>query len=497
MEQNHYNDEFEKMLRESTDDFRMYPSRKVWHSIYNDLHPDRKWPSLAVCLLLLMAILHIGVSNNNSISKNSVNLLTNTFTPSNDQSQQRSITKESSGALPKTSISPVIMPGNDPVNNSFNNSEGQVAISIADDVKKIIPGEITLGEPGAISELESSPKIYGSQFSRLENKESSMAITAIASSTPKNSSMPGDLELALADIDGIFHDRINDKIHNEKIGKERNINVAANGSKNAVALSLLDKAWIDDYAFYNRKNKDKWKAKLSMQYYITPSVGFRELYKNNDFEPNAGLLLTTSNVVNDLPQQAAANLEGGVTALLKMNKRLRLKAGIQVNLTNYVTYAHKLEHPTQTTVLLNTDNRYIAPVSYSTNYGNVPGSNLDRLNNKTVQISMPVGADFRIYGNENLKWFIGATIQPSHILSGEAHLISSDHKNYASDPSMLRKWNLNSSVETFVSYKMPSGLNVNVGPQLRYQLMSSYNKQYTYTEKLYNIGVKIGLSTNF
>ncbi len=47
--------------------------------------------------------------------------------------------------------------------------------------------------------------------------------------------------------------------------------------------------------------------------------------------------------------------------------------------------------------------------------------------------------------------------------------------------------------ETFVSFKTPSGVDITVGPQVRYQLLSTYNKEYTYTEKLYNLGLKIGV----
>ena len=68
MEENNYRNEFELFLKESADEFKMVPSRKVWYSLYNNLHPDRKWPSMAVCLLILTAVLYLGIANNNSLS---------------------------------------------------------------------------------------------------------------------------------------------------------------------------------------------------------------------------------------------------------------------------------------------------------------------------------------------------------------------------------------------------------------------------------------------
>ena len=59
---------------------------------------------------------------------------------------------------------------------------------------------------------------------------------------------------------------------------------------------------------------------------------------------------------------------------------------------------------------------------------------------------------------------------------------------------MLRKWNVNAGVESFISFKTKSGADINLGPQFRYQLLSTYSKQYTYTEKLYNIGFKLGIT---
>ena len=71
MERKFYTDDFEQLLKERSDEFRMYPSKRVWHSIYNDLHPGRKWPSVAVSMLLIIALLLVSYwnSNDNNSSK--------------------------------------------------------------------------------------------------------------------------------------------------------------------------------------------------------------------------------------------------------------------------------------------------------------------------------------------------------------------------------------------------------------------------------------------
>src|ERR1043166_9022024 len=52
MERN-FNNEFERFLKENADQYRMYPSAKVWNGIYNSLHTRRKWFGLGIILLLL------------------------------------------------------------------------------------------------------------------------------------------------------------------------------------------------------------------------------------------------------------------------------------------------------------------------------------------------------------------------------------------------------------------------------------------------------------
>src|ERR1035438_1494927 len=54
---------FEESLKEQADDFKMIPSKKVWHGIYNDIHPGRRWPSITVALLLICTLVFIGQLN--------------------------------------------------------------------------------------------------------------------------------------------------------------------------------------------------------------------------------------------------------------------------------------------------------------------------------------------------------------------------------------------------------------------------------------------------
>ncbi|MER3499600.1 MAG: hypothetical protein C4308_13705, partial [Chitinophagaceae bacterium] len=52
MKRDFYND-FEKFLKESADQYRLYPTAKVWKGIHAALYSRRRWVGLGILLLLL------------------------------------------------------------------------------------------------------------------------------------------------------------------------------------------------------------------------------------------------------------------------------------------------------------------------------------------------------------------------------------------------------------------------------------------------------------
>jgi hypothetical protein len=74
----------------------------------------------------------------------------------------------------------------------------------------------------------------------------------------------------------------------------------------------------------------------------------------------------------------------------------------------------------------------------------------------------------------------------------DAYLVSSDFKNYAQEQSLMRKFNVAAGAETFVSYNA-GGIQLQVGPQIRYQLLSSY-KNYPIKEFIMDAGIKVGIT---
>src|SRR5215204_395478 len=52
MERDFYNEDIEQLIKEKADQYKMYPSDKVWKGIHRSLHPTRKWYWFSLILFL-------------------------------------------------------------------------------------------------------------------------------------------------------------------------------------------------------------------------------------------------------------------------------------------------------------------------------------------------------------------------------------------------------------------------------------------------------------
>jgi len=509
MEKKFYTDDFEQFLKETADDFRMYPSKRVWNSLYNNLHPGRKWPSLSVCLLLLSSIIFIGLSHKNEIT-GSESLVKKDAATTLLAYQKPGVSIEQIASIPV--LSPDIQRPSLATRNVSTNSTSITTGHDKKHLSKVYKNSINTNH-------FQSTRNNATQAD--QNKDLSLRVNDQLSNSVKE---PATIRLSNAIA--INEDaNVEDKTDNQKTGntvlEKNNIAVIPANSEikmlesiaeitkpiiNQPLLATLknnkaaeDKEWIEDYAFHNQPTTSI-KSKLAYELYVTPSIGYRTLAKNvaYDILPARSSINGTVQETPTLIQDPALNLEAGYNYIYTYSKSIRLKAGFQFNYSNYSIHAHELGHSTLTTLLLNDPAGGIELVQRSSSLANLPGDASDKkLSNNSFQVSLPFGADMKIAGKHNFQWFAGATLQPTYVLIGNGYLISSDAKNYIYDASFMRKWNINAGVETFVSYRTKTGITFNAGPQFRYQLLSSYKKKYSYDEKMYNIGLKIGMVRNF
>jgi hypothetical protein len=480
MEQFNYRDDFEQFLRNCTDDFIMIPARKVWYGIYNDMHPAKRWPSLAIALVMLFSILFVGVSNNNALNKTSFQkekvFASNLTIESKNESQVLEQTKKDFVQLNEKLSSESIKKSAKPIYTTLYNTKVDDQIARVNNISnESITSNKTLNKSN--KKIVKASKNYSSlKISNATNDDKELVnednilpndnlqtIASIIGDVTKTS-------LVIADVKKI----------NNKVTENYNLNE--------------EKAWKEDYALKNKPKLYLKKPNKTLTYYITPSYGFRTLEKTQQDKISSSALMQRSSIIEEKEtnnDKAAINMEAGVELRFPISKNVFFKTGAQFNYTNYVTQATDIGHTTEVTMATAGNLNFVKASSYTTEKGKT------NLNNTTLQISIPVGLDVMVAKAGKINWYVSAALQPSFTFGGSAFLLSSDERNYISDHTMLRKWNVNTAIETFITYKATPEIMVHFGPQLRYQLLSTYKNLYNYKENLYNFGLKIGVTKTF
>lgn len=546
-------DNFERLLRDRSEDFKMYPTKRVWHSIYNNIHPGKKWPSIATCIILISILLLIGflntndaitstsalAKNKNSVSINSTsqtieiyplkqsidlsNFLTATsltgtssFYLKNQPADINDIYKNSFNfnfldiidfIKNEKDISKLNSNKNLLANNYRNNKMGspQVQIPSATNGRNILAGKailfnnknlrgnnVKINEPLNFLSFNVLIPTAGKQLPQnsitLNIPLTENIFTAIIENDATDLS---DNKIKIADNDLI---NLEDAGPTQKtqLNKKDLTNIAGNINKLSIKenayqpliLTDADKAWIEDYAQYNRPIPKKWAGKLGWQLYITPSVVYRTL-KNN--------LPNEQDINKQVVEHPSMGLEIGTALIYPIFKGVKFKTGLQLNFTRYNTEGYENSHPVSTSIILNDAPGQYYESSRTTPYSNYGGISPTNLHNDTYQISIPIGLEFKLAGNDNLQWNIAASIQPSYVFGGQSYLISSDKRNFIKEKSFLNRWNLNAGFETFLSYKV-NGFTLQFGPQLRQQIFTTNSKVYTIQEKLTNYGFRFGIT---
>ncbi|MFT3908827.1 MAG: hypothetical protein QM737_05335 [Ferruginibacter sp.] len=507
MENKFYTDDFEQFLKETADDFRMYPSKRVWNSLYNNLHPGRKWPSLAVSLLLVSSIIFIGLSHKNEIT-GSGNLVKN-----NKEGKMPLIASQQNVDPVLKQGSPIISDVKNATTAPIPNSSAYLAQAAASQSKTQVSPVIK--NTGTTNQIATAVR---NNSSNQNNHNQDLADALVSQSNNNTSTI--QFKDAITEEENV---RTENKISSLTKDNSAIANVfdpqkmsglsiienklsPANLPLLATAKSKkkLEMEWIEDYAFHNQP-APSLKSKLVYELYVTPSIGYRTLKQTASYPTTSARPSSLATPVPDghpaLKQNAALNLELGYSVSYNYSKAVRIKAGVQFNYTSYKGEAHELGHYTSANLALVDpySPNGVRLSSRSTHLGNLYGNgNEKKINNSTVQVSLPIGTDIKIAGKQhNLQWFVGATVQPTYVLFGNAYLVSADFKNYIYDSKFLRKWNINAGLEAFVSYRTKRGVTFNAGPQFRYQFLSTYKNKYSFDEKLYNVGIKFGIVKNF
>lgn len=454
----HFNNDFERFLKQNADQYRLYPSTKPWKGIYAHFHGRRKWFGLGALLLLLtgslITVLVINSPKQNVIAE--AKPTSNVVEQKNNNSSLNFLDPSSSNRL-------------------INKTD----ISLRENI---------IAENRTISGLTTlSSVISQNDYAELSNTSINKNYTSITSDNKnwKVSSQPQVLTPILVSLTDEMTDQ--DSYIQSQSSETRSQTLIPN-QKNTVAYLL---PWTIESVLNSYKRKNK----IGLQFNFTPTVSYRKLSENKEYT-RTSLYSYPYNVNDAVTQKPAIGFEIGMTAKYAVSSNIRFKAGLQFNVNRYDIKAY--DYPIEpATIALASGSRVDSLRTIST-YRNFNGNNPSWLQNLYLQIAMPIGVELKIVGDDKVQFGVAGTIQPLYVLTDKAYLLTTDYKNYtegSQTPGLIRRWNANTAFETYVSYSTGK-LKWQVGPQMRYQILSSFVKKYPIKEHLFDFGLKVGISLN-
>jgi hypothetical protein len=431
MERNSTNENFEHFLRQNAEEFRMHPSPKVWDGISETLTKRKRRFYFGLATLLISSSI-LGYTLLDFSFGKTVTTTATTFKAPAEVRSPVSSRRINELASKKSNV--VTLTVNQPV-NKFSKARAGVAIT---PVSNAVPED-----NGSTDNLAIQRQIW----------------MADLLTSPFNNSLNG-----LSASKNLFDFKFS----------------SLNTEENAIKL--------------HRRN-----SKFETMFFFTPTVSYRNLSENKSYLRSTPIGVPYSyaalyDVNNAVTHRPNIGLELGVTSKYSITKNVKLRAGLQFNINRYDIKAFKYT-PERATIALNNGSSGVQSVTAASTYRNFNGGETDWLQNFYFQVSTPIGAEVKLHGSD--KMYIGAasTIQPTYVLGDRAYLITADYKNYAQVPWLMRRWNVNTNLETFVAYSTGK-LKWQVGPQVRYQLLSSFVNEYPVKENLFDFGLKVGLSVN-
>ena len=442
-----YNDEFERQLKEKADQFKMYPSDKVWNEVHQSLHARKRIFVIGMSFLIGGILFLAGkqlISPSHGTQSKFITAKINTATKQSETNSIPSFTAGSFETAPVNSSAGHL-------NTIDNQSSSASFVMRHNSSSDSYAGDKSEVQDPATEKIQNSSKI----------KPIKAADENIAATT----STQWDLAVL----------------------KESMLSPVNNTTENLNSIETASQL------SHNHNDRFSW------QLYATPTFNTHYLYGINyrtmaQAIPTAPIMVVhIANVNGFVDNTPVLGYNVGGNILYKISKNISLKAGMEFSFSRYYINTYNTD-PGQASATLSSYFGYVA--ASQSNSSNGVGSinkNPERFQNKYYQLSVPVGVDMKLLDKHKFQVHLGATLQPSYLLNTDAYVLSDDYSSYVKDADAYRRWNLIAGAEAYISYGVGK-IRWEIGPQVRYQIFSSYKNSYPLQENMLNYGIRIGIS---
>jgi hypothetical protein len=464
MENEMYQDEFEQFLRNEVKQHRMYPSDHIWKNVRTELHGYRSWPALTFISLFIITALTISTMIGNQ--------------PPHEQPASRN------KAVPVTEEQVITQ-------------ATPIASSVREDntyFGKMAPGSITAQTftgnlPVRSYTVASTIPVSAAPVS--PENTATITKTAYSSLQPQQPLLSHNLMLVPDLENGIP----------EAARTVANTTVSTETKK--MSMHQPTDMQLDQQVIVKAKERPGRNSRFGFQFYVTPSTSYRRLSDEKVKEviqpavspvaaTNIPLTGSTADVNSVVRHRPAVGLELGFAALYNISNRLKLKTGVQLNVRQYYieTFQSRTNDLTMVSLI---NNRGVETINFYSPYNNNTGYKAAQLQNRVYQISIPVGIQWDVLSGRNLGINTEASVQPTMMLNNTSYVLSTDYKHYTNGGQFMRKWNINTSVGINLTYRAGTS-SWQIGPQVRYQHLSTYSNAYPIKEHLMDYGIRLGFT---
>lgn len=479
------NRDFERFLQQNADQYRMFPSEKVWEGVHAALHKRRRRYGFGLTLLFLTAVIITGI------------LLTN----GDREPQEKQITRNDA-----TEPSASSNPGNTaPAGNLASTSavhpvteSGNFISSSYDKMQDIIASD------NSVSSSTNNDNVLTANTDDLTRSNATTTATRVQADPVTDPVLNNAGTSSLVPV-----------TDNTVMG----VNTAANllpayqptaltdallphnaGTPDAKRIALSDMAKADESDLKTTAEKDivankSARRKLSWALYLTPTLSYRHLTENLEYLSaarynnivNGGAAVAYPSDINSMVNHRPdMGFQLGLRGTYPVSRWFSITGGLQLGVSKYDIRA--TEHPAEAATIALRD-RNVSTVSTYRNAGSYKQS---WLQSYSFTAAVPVGLELKLSDGEKNYFGIAGTVQPSYVIDNRSYVLSADLKNYAEVPSLTRKWNMNTSFEIFTAHTTGK-LKWRIGPEVQYQALSSFKKNYPIKEHIVNFGLKLGI----
>jgi hypothetical protein len=449
-ERNIYSEDFERQLKEKADQFKMYPSDRIWNEVHNSLHTRKRRFVLGMSFLIGGILFLAG---------------TQLISPPRISSSKLIAEKIKTKPKPAT----------------------------AADLHQFTPGGFSSVVQGNTANLRNA----GDNVNALAS-----FLLRGGPSTEKKSGL---------DIQDLPDEKIQNTVGlkpiqepEQKVSGKSVAPVTATGVKddaqsmvinpviNNVSADVIPEKSVSQLT---RIHDDRF----SWEIYITPTrnthylygLDYRTMTQNVSTSPI--MVVHIANVNGFVDNTPVLGYDVGGNILYRISKNISLKAGLEFSFSRYYirTYNSNQGQPSATL------NSYLGYVVDSLAYSSAGGGSIDKnpehFQNRYYQLSVPIGVEMKVAEKGKFQLHLGASLQPSYLLNTDAYVLTNDFNSYTKNADAFRRWNLIAGAEAFISYGVGK-IRWELGPQVRYQIFSTYKNSYPLQENMLNYGIRIGIA---